>query len=186
MIKRTLTTLALFALVSSALADTKSATTQASLAYLPDCSISATDIDMGIYNSRTGASGTGIVRIKCNTEFFVSYSGFTGNLKKGTDLIPYSLTDTTYFQSLIGIKNIDKLDTALIKDRWFDYGFIRPVDQALSDIPTPVDGFIHNLKAVVAPGLWKPSGTYNEVLTFTLEFPFNACTSFGYNCFPGS
>jgi hypothetical protein len=172
---------AVLALAGTALAATTSST-EASLGVLPDCSVSATDIDMGIYNSRTGATGTGTVRVKCNTEFFVSYSGFTGNLKKGADLIPYTLTDAAYFQPIIGPKPIDQLDSAPISARWFDYGFLRPPNNQLADIPTPVNGFIHTLTATVAPGLWKPAGSYNEILTFTMEFPFNACVSFGFDC----
>jgi hypothetical protein len=172
---------AVLALAGSALAATTSST-EASLSVLPDCSISATDIDMGIYNSRTGASGTGTVRVKCNTEFFVSYSGFTGNLQGSSDQIPYTLTDAAYFQPTIGPKPIDQLDSAPIAARWFDYGFLRPPNNQLADIPTPVNGFIHNLTAVAAPGLWKPAGAYSEILTFDMVFPLNACTTYGLDC----
>jgi hypothetical protein len=176
MLKPTFVALTVLALTSSAFAAT-TASTQASLGYLPDCQISATDIDMGIYNARTGANGTGTVVIKCNTPWAAFYSGFTGDLKKGADTIPYTLKDQIYWNAPILI-DINLTDSAPKADRWLDYGNPNSVF-----VPTPPNTFIsdptvHHLIANVAPGLWKPAGTYSEIVTFTLEFPVDSCSTY--------
>jgi hypothetical protein len=174
MLKPAFVALTVLALTSSALAATKTASTEAALGVLPDCQISATDIDMGIYNSRTGASGTGTVVIKCNTPWAAFYSGFTGNLTKGADTIPYTLNDQVYWNAP-DLRAIDLTDSVPLADRWLDYGNPNSVF-----VPTPPNTFItdptvHHLIATVTPGLWKPAGTYSEIVSFTLEFPVDSC-----------
>jgi hypothetical protein len=176
MIKRTFATLAVLALASSALADSKTASTQASLSYLPECNISTSDIDMGIYNSRTGATGEGIATIKCNTEFFAYYSGFTGNLTKGIDQIPYGLSYSIYWSFLPRL--IDQPDSASKAARAFEWGnintnYLPTQPNSVGSNPT-----IYYLHANVAPGLWKPAGTYSEIVTFNLDFPISPCVTY--------
>lgn len=171
-----LTFSALLATTSSALADTKSASTQVSLTYLPECNISATDIDMGIYNSSTGATGEGIATIKCNTEFFAYYSGFTSNLTKGLDQIPYNLSYSIYWSRFPRL--IDQPDSASKADRAFEWGnigtdYLPTQPNSAGSNPT-----IYYLHAKVDPGLWKPAGTYSEIVTFNLDFPISPCDTY--------
>jgi hypothetical protein len=166
MIKRTLTTLALFAvatLASSALADTKSASTQVTLDVLPDCTISATDMDLGIYNSRTGANGNATVRVKCNTDYNVAYSGFSGNLTHtvvGTEKIPYTVSYTKNGGSSSALGTLVSPATGV---------FVAQTNVLTGSSATIFyDDYL--LTGNVGTGLWKLAGTYQELITFTLNF----------------
>lgn len=164
MIKRTLTTLALFALVSSALADTKSATTQVTLNVLPDCTISATDMDLGIYNSRTGASGTATVRVKCNTDYGVTYSGFSGQLSHTivpSEKIPYTIS---YTKNGTPVGALAPLAPLAFGDL-VPYSF--PGTLTGNGV-NQYDDYV--LTGAVASGIWDFSGTYKELITFDLNF----------------
>jgi spore coat protein U-like protein len=164
MIKRTLATLAVLALASSALADTKSASTQVSLTVLPDCTISSTDMDLGIYNARTGASGTSTVRVKCNMDYEVLYSGFSGNLTHtivNTETVPYTVAYTKNGGSSSAL-------ATLVSPATGDF-----VPYAFPGVLTGANGNQYDeylLTGNVASGLWKLAGTYQELITFTLNF----------------
>ena len=164
MIKRTISTLALFALVSSALADTKSASTQVTLQVLPDCTISATDMDLGVYNIRTGASGTATVRVKCNTDYGVTYSGFSGNLTHtivSTEQIPYTISYTKN-----GVLPSSSLATLVSPATGV---FVAP-NSTLTGPSATVFYDDYLLTGVVASGFWKLAGTYQELITFNMTF----------------
>lgn len=160
MIKRTITTLALFALVSSALADTKSATTQASMDFLADCTISATDMDMGIYNSRTGATGSSVLRVKCNDVYSVRYFDFTGVLTGSNDTIPYTVS---YTKGLLGAVTPMPVIAPPLPGNIVNSTVVVTGSNGLQ-----YDDYFFT--GVVAPGLWKPAGAYTDLITFTMSF----------------
>ncbi len=162
MIKRTLATLALFTLVSSALADTKSASTQVTLNVLPDCTISSTDMDLGIYNIRTGASGTATVRVKCNTDYTVAYSGFSGILTHtvvNTETIPYTVNYAKNGGSSSALATLVSPATGV---------FVAQTNVLTGSGLLQYDDYL--LTGAVASGLWKLAGTYQEVISFTMTF----------------
>ncbi len=162
MIKHTITTLALFALVSSALADTKNATTQVTLTVLPDCTISATDMDLGLYNIRTGATGTATVRVKCNDFYAVDYSGFTGLLTHtvvNTQTIPYTVS---YTKNGSPVGALAPLVSPAVG------AFVADTNVLTGSGLLQYDDYV--LTGNVASGLWKFSGNYQEVINFDLFF----------------
>jgi hypothetical protein len=171
-----------FSLLLAATSNTFAATeasTEASLDVIPDCSISATDIDMGIYNSRTGANGTGTVRIKCNVDFRVRNFGYTERLIGDSVNIPYNITYSG--TNILGSKQLRRSVPGNNK-RKFIKGCFDPFScNDLSDndrnviVPTGVGNDAFNtyiLDAVVDPGLWVPAGQYSQIINFEMEFPF--------------
>jgi hypothetical protein len=162
MIKRTLATLAVLALTSSALADTKSASTQVTLNVLPDCTISSTDMDLGIYNARTGASGTATVRVKCNDLYDVAYSGFSGILTHtvvNTETIPYTVSYTKNGSLVGALAPLVSPATGI---------FVASTNVLTGSGLLQYDDYV--LTGTVASGLWKLAGTYQEIITFDMEF----------------
>jgi hypothetical protein len=162
MIKHTLATFAVFALASSALADTKSASTQVTLSVLPDCSVSSTDMDMGIYNARTGASGTATVQVKCNTDYNVAYSGFSGILTHtvvNTETIPYTVAYTKNGGSSSALATLVSPASGV---------FVAQTNVLTGSGLLQYDSYL--LTGAVASGLWKLAGTYKETITFTMTF----------------
>lgn len=171
-------------------ADSKPASSQASLDFLPDCTISATDMDLGIYNARTGANGTSTLNVKCNSTYLVRYTGYTGKLTKGTDHINYRLAFTGRDQFAAGATPNPQVDLELTKDGAFQYFglqnfinfFINNFDPALGAISEPT-GDIYVFKGSVLPNQWVPAGTYQETVVFTLDFPLDdICPLFGRFC----
>jgi hypothetical protein len=163
---------------SIAQGQTKTATSEASLSVLPDCTISATDLDLGVYNYRTGASGIAMVRVNCNiknvsvlmlnNDNFQSYTSanlfrtrgvvFGRTLSSGSDQLPYSVEIST---SGTGInRGFNVLFGGIVNGQVFNLGFINTAFQDTDLL----------LKAKVAPGIWKPSGIYQDLIQIELEF----------------
>jgi hypothetical protein len=177
MLKKAILALSTAILVSGiGYADSKTASSQASLGVLPDCTISATDMDMGIYNSRTGASGTSTVRVKCNSTYVVKYTGYTGTLKKGTDQVNYVLRFSGPSQPAFGNVNVQS-NLELTKDGSFQYpgvlNFLNFYYQGGYGQITSPTGDIYSFSGTASIGQWVPAGTYQETVGFVLEFPFN-------------
>jgi len=161
-----LTASVLVLLGSVALADSRTASTQVTLTVLPDCSLSATDMDLGVYNFRTGASGTATVRVKCNVNADVTFSPNRANNSQrilngpGGSQIPYHLQE-------------------LLPPAQNDIGFDNPfanVDFSNTDttgsftVKSTSQGSSFLLRGTVAPGLWKPAGQYTDLITFTMTY----------------
>jgi len=162
---------------SAALAETKTASSQVSLSVLPDCTISATDIDLGVYNFRTGASGSGTVRVKCNVPnaalvfgtnpassdySFGSNTSMTVNRTltgPGAATIPYqakfSFAPNVAGQQPVNFEGVSVTGVGSI-------GYTN-VHNNLNNIDLPV-------VATVAPGLWKPAGQYTDLIVYTLNY----------------
>ncbi len=201
MLKRAILALSTVILVSGVgYADTKTASSQVSLDYLPDCTISATDMDLGLYNFRTGASGTSTLRVKCNTSYLVTYTGYTSFLNKGLDQVSYRMAYTGPALSLFGT-TLPQVDVELTTDGDSRVGipgvanfinlFFDPSLFILGQIPpgffgniTSETGDLYAFSGVVDPGQWVPAGSYQETVTFELEFPFdNPCQIAPVPCF---
>ncbi|AZI44100.1 hypothetical protein EHF33_14395 [Deinococcus psychrotolerans] len=162
---------------SAALADTKTASSQVSLSVLPDCTISATDIDLGVYNFRTGASGSGTVRVKCNVSdaqlvFGTTPPSDSAAFGSGTSMtvnrtltgpsaatIPYqakfSFAPNVPGQQLINFEGVSVKGVGSL-------GYLG-LHNDLNNIDLPV-------VATVAPGLWKPAGQYTDLIVYTLNY----------------
>ncbi|AZI44099.1 hypothetical protein EHF33_14390 [Deinococcus psychrotolerans] len=128
--------------------------------YLPSCGLSATDLDFGIYNSRVGASGMATVQVTCNTSYSVTYSGFSGQLKRGGERIGYTLTAQkvgglgaalTLKANCLGLCDLVQTSSALTGN-----------GSALYDRYTLV-GAVPALQTA-------PAGTYSDTVTFTLNY----------------
>ncbi len=178
MIKYALFTLATLALTSSALADTKSASTQASLSLLTECTISATDMDLGVYNARTGASGTAHAKVSCNTQDATVFVDGNDSIL-GTDIPNFGIICT---RTLRGVSNTIPyyFEIALPTYR----SIISPTNQFGNTRFGATASFggaswsdslvLHNadflLTGTVAPGFWKPAGQYTDLVTITLTY----------------
>jgi spore coat protein U-like protein len=160
-------------------ADSKPASSQASMDFLPDCTISATDMDLGVYNARTGASGTSTLNIKCNSSYLVRYTGYTGKLTKGANQINYRLAFTGRDEFATGSPT-PQVDRELTKDGSFQYFglenfinfYLNDFDPPFGDITLPT-GDVYAFTGSVTPNQWVSAGNYQETVVFTLDFPLN-------------
>jgi len=164
---------------SAALAETKTASTQVSLSVLPDCTISATDVDLGVYNARTGASGTGTIKLTCNVKNMklsisqsqtAKFTGPTGGAGRAFEL-GRQLTGP-------GGSTIDYAARVSLPDYLsvVDFGSNRsyialtPNGSTPAGLVNPLQGVLLKISASVAPGLWKPAGQYTDLITYTLDY----------------
>jgi len=149
-----------------ALAETRTASTQVTLTVLPDCSISATDMDLGVYNARTGATGTATVRVKCNVNADVTFAPNRSNNSQrvlkgpGNSEIPYLME---YFlppkQNELGFDN-----------PFANVDFGNTETTGVFFVKSTSQGSSFLLRGTVAPGLWKPAGQYTDLITFTMTY----------------
>jgi spore coat protein U-like protein len=171
----TLALLVLGILPSSALAATKAASSQTSLSVLTECTISATDLDLGIYNFRTGASGTAHTKVSCNTpdavvdvqnnDAFIGANSVTNSvtfartLTGASDTIPYQFEIAHPFP-VFGL--------GFGQTEWGGIVGGTALGWACTDCVFHNSDFV--LTGTVAPGLWKPAGLYSEIVTITLTY----------------
>jgi len=154
---------ALLALLSPALAVTTSAgptSTPITAEYLPSCGLSTTDLDFGAYNSRVGASGMATVQVTCNTSYSVTYSGFSGQLKRAGQQVGYTLT----------AQKVGSLDTALtLKANCVAPCYLAAPSSALTGNGSALYDR-YSLTGTVPASQTAPAGTYSDTVTFTLNY----------------
>lgn len=164
-------------LASGALAETKTASSRVTLSVLPDCTISATDIDLGVYNYRTGANGAGTVRVKCNVP--------NADLVLGVDPASQSITNKD-FSSITTSRLLTGPNNATIPYlAAFTLPPNKPGEQPINFAGVSVNGVgsvgslnIQNdlngvdlpVNVTVAAGLWKPAGQYVDTINYVLNY----------------
>jgi spore coat protein U-like protein len=169
-----LTLSALLTATSSAFAATE-ASSQASLAVLTECTISATDMDLGLYNARTGASGTAHAKVSCNTPdatvFVQGNASFVGyNFSNFGAIFNRTLTgasDTIPYQFEIANPN-PVFVTGFGYTEWGGLVGVSPDGWSCNGCVFHNSDFV--LTGTVAPGFWKPAGQYTDLVTITLTY----------------